>query len=503
MNMHSRQLKRAYSEEDIDLIEEYYAMQARQSLWAFRQYMDPSMVKGWWVAQVSMEFQNFFERLKNGERPKLILEAPPQHGKSRGLLDTVGWFSGQDPNLKTIYGSYSDDLGVGANSFLQRMMDTDKYKRTFPGTHIASQTSREDGQWARNSSFIEFVGARGSFRNVTVKGQITGKTLGLGIVDDPLKGRAEAQSKVSRNAAWDWLMDDFFSRFADDAGFIMTMTRWHVDDPAGRWLAKFPETRVLKYPALYIETPDNWKNDASDPREPGEPLFPEYKSRPFLMERKGSYTIASWESVYQQMPIISGGGSFPIVKFRKSDVLPTRDEVKKAVRYWDKAGTEGGGAYTAGALMLWLTNGMFYLANVTRGQWSALERETIIKSTTENDAADWGRVEVWVEQEPGSGGKESAERTVAMLAGYPAKADKVTGSKEIRAEPYAAQQQAGHVTLFNAPWTQDCIDEHETWPNGKYKDQVDAIAGAFAKCVAKTYKYDSSMGWVGAINAAG
>jgi predicted phage terminase large subunit-like protein len=187
------------------------------------------------------------------------------------------------------------------------------------------------------------------------------------------------------------------------------------------------------------------------------------------------------------------------VKFKRSDVLPTREEVKKAVRYWDKAGTAGGGAYTSGTLMLWLKNGTFFVANITRGQWSSLEREQAILQTAKNDQADWGRVEIWLEQEPGSGGKESAERSIAMLAGFPAKADKVTGSKEIRAEPYAAQQQAGHVIVLAAPWTQDFIDEHEVWPNGKYKDQVDSTAGAFAKCVAKTYKYDASMGWVGAL----
>jgi predicted phage terminase large subunit-like protein len=87
-----------------------------------------------------------------------------------------------------------------------------------------------------------------------------------------------------------------------------------------------------------------------------------------------------------------------------------------------------------------------------------------------------------------------------MLAGYPAKADKVSGSKEIRAEPYAAQQQAGHILVFDAPWTQPFIDEHEPFPNGKYKDQVDSAAGAFMKLVTKTYKYDASLSWVGGPN---
>jgi predicted phage terminase large subunit-like protein len=489
---------RPLSEDDIELVEEYWAAEARKSLWAYRQYMDPTMIRGWWVAHISKELQDFFIRMKNGERPKLLIEAPPQHGKSRGLHDGIGWFSGQDPDLKTIYGSFSDELGTTANTILQRAMDTDKYRRVFPGTRIPSLSGRGDEGYSRNSTLIEYVGRKGSFRNTTVRGQVTGKTLGLGVVDDPIKGREEAQSKLQRDKAWNWLMDDFFSRFSDDAGFIMTMTRWHVDDPAGRWLLHFPETRVLKYPALFEPTPAAWRNDAYDPRAKGEPLFPEYKSKPFLMERKKSYTVTSWQSLYQQMPIVAGGGMFPIEKFAARDAWPAREDVDRSIRYWDKAGTEAGGAYTCGVLMHKLTDGTFAITDVKRGQWTSLDREKQIKATTEADRVDWGRVETWIEQEPGSGGKESAERTVAMLAGFPCYIDKVTGSKEIRAEPYAAQVQAGHVRLTGkGQWKQEFIDEHEVFPTGKYKDQVDAAAGAFNKLVVKKYKYDASLSWVG------
>ena len=90
-------------------------------------------------------------------------------------------------------------------------------------------------------------------------------------------------------------------------------------------------------------------------------------------------------------------------------------------------------------------------------------------------------VKVWVEQEPGSGGKESAESTIRNLSGFKVEADRVTGDKESRAEPYAAQVQGGNVMVKRAEWARPFIGEHETFPNGQYKDQVDAAAGAFAK----------------------
>lgn len=95
------------------------------------------------------------------------------------------------------------------------------------------------------------------------------------------------------------------------------------------------------------------------------------------------------------------------------------------------------------------------------------------------DSANCRSYEVWIEQEPGSGGRESAENTIRNLAGFRVYADKVTGSKQVRAEPFAAQVQGGNVFLVAGSWITDFLDECETWPHGPYKDQVDAAAGAF------------------------
>lgn len=502
MNRYAPQDFKPFDESGIDEYEQLCAGHSRRSLWEFRKFMDPTMIKGWWPQEVARQFEVFHRKLKAGRRPKLVIEAPPQHGKTRGLQDYISWASGDLPSLRTIYASFSDDLGVATNSFLQRRFDDNKYQLTFPGTRLNSTNASKDTSYQRNSSLLEFVGQKGSFRNVTVQGQVNGKSLDLGVIDDPLKGREQAQSKATRDKTWNWLMDDYFSRFDDAAGLIITMTRWHIDDPTGRFIEHFPECVVLKYPAMAVLEPrEGLRNDAWDPRRvEGEPLFPQFKSKGFLNERKKSYTVASWESLYQQSPIVSGGGMFPVAKIKYVRNPPNLNEIKKMIRYWDKAGTSGGGAYTCGVLMALLNQGDWVVMDVVRGQWSALERETNIKNTTEADEAKWGRFETWIEQEPGSGGKESAERTVANLAGYTCKIDKVTGSKEIRAEPYAAQWQGGNISLVvNSKWNDDFVNEHEVFPTGKYKDQVDAGAGAFAKTIGKQYNYDTSMKWADAL----
>lgn len=125
--------------------------------------------------------------------------------------------------------------------------------------------------------------------------------LDVGIIDDPIKGRAESMYKSMRDKAWGWLTDDFLSRFSDQAGMIMINTRWHVD-PAGRWMQRFPETEEIKYQA--IADPDDWTVKAGL-REAGEALFKEYKTLEFLESYRRTLTEGSWVSLYQQEPIIS------------------------------------------------------------------------------------------------------------------------------------------------------------------------------------------------------
>lgn len=465
---------RIYTAEDLEILEELAVREARESFWAYRQYMRPKMKIGWFQRELARELQQFYLDMKGGLRPKLVLEAPPQHGKSDTVIDFVAWVAGKESAWSTIYASFSDRLGVRANLRTQRAIDSEKYRRVFPETKLAATS---EGTYTRNRDLLEYVDTGGSFRNTTVMGSVTGESLDLGIIDDPIKGRKEANSPTVRNSTWNWLMDDFFTRFAEHAGLLIILTRWHLDDPVGRLLETDPYNpvtktgvRVLRYPAI-AEEDERYRNK-------GDALFPDLKSLAFLMIRKGLMTIASWMAIYQQSPIVTGGELFPVDAFVTVDRMPAGARIKKSIRYWDKAGTKDGGAYTAGVLMHELIDGRFFVADVKRGQWRSFDREAMIKATAQDDGTG---VAIWVEQEPGSGGKESAERSVAMLAGYRAFADKVTGDKVTRADPYAAQVQGGNVLLQAAMWNKAFLDEHEFFPNGPYKDQVDAAGGAFAK----------------------
>lgn len=485
----NRPLTLAEAQEAIALIEMQRIHQARRSFWAYRQLINPTMKRGWFQRRIARRLQRFRDELIAGTRPMLAIEAPPQHGKSHMIIDFISWCAGHDPDLATIYAAFSDRLTTRANLRMQRLLASKTYRDVFPdGPRLGG--GRGPGAALRNSDVIEFEGRSGLFRNTTVRGSVTGEGLGLGVVDDPIKGREAARSETTRNNVWDWFTDDFYTRFSEEAGLLSIMTRWHVDDPLGRMQEMFgDQLEVMSFPALATEdehdpdTGELLRRGPAEGEQYGDALFPEHKSREFIMLRQAAMTRGNFEALYQQSPTVGGGELFPVERIDQLDFTPTPREVRRSVRYWDKAGTRGAGAYTAGVLLFELMDGRFCFGHVFRDQLEYHARETKIREISNRDAAVWPQYEVYVEQEPGSGGKESAQRTILNLAGLVAHADRPVGDKELRAEPLAVQVQAGNTCIAPGAWCQAFLDELEDFPGSKYKDQVDAASGAFAMLV--------------------
>ena len=260
-------------------------------------------------------------------------------------------------------------------------------------------------------------------------------------------------------------------------GMVSHNTRWHEDDLAGRILESenAASWTVVNLPALAED------GDALG-RQPGQALWLARFGEDDLENTRREMGTPSFTALYQQRPTALEGGMFKREYFDMVNVAPRN---ANRVRYWDKAGTVGdSGDYTAGVLMARDAAGTFYVEDVVRGRWSALERERIIRQTAEMDKATYtglGGVAIWMEQEPGSGGKESAESTIRALAGHSVYAERVQGDKATRAEPFAAQCEARNVKLVAGPWNAAYLDEIAMFPNGRHDDQADASTGAFAR----------------------
>ena len=189
---------REYAETDLVL--------AKNNFWHFRVLMNPRLaLKGMWFPRsLATKLRAFHEDFKAGKRPVMLLCTPPQHGKSLSVIDFVAWNVGHDPELRVIYSSFSDRLGIRANLRLQRAIDSAVYRKSFPDTRLSSKhivTIAE--RYLRNHEVLEFVGHEGYFRNTTVLGAITGEALDISVIDDPSEGRklyTEASGRSSRRS---------------------------------------------------------------------------------------------------------------------------------------------------------------------------------------------------------------------------------------------------------------------------------------------------------------
>lgn len=165
------------------------------------------------------------------------------------------------------------------------------------------------------------------------------------------------------------------------------------------------------------------------------------------------------------------------------------DDVIEWVRCWDLAATEktenGDPAFTAGVLMGKRKNGRYIVADVVNKQMSASDVRQTIKHTAQQDIAKYKRVKIRLPKDPGQAGKEQAESYIKFLAGFNVVTVAETGSKEARAEPMAAQWQAGNFDVLAGAWNEEYLQQLENFPDSKFKDMVDASANAFTELETK------------------
>lgn len=434
------------------------------------------------------------DAIVRGDIDRLMILSPPQHGKSElASVRLPPFWLGHHPNKPVAITSYAASLARSKSRQVRDILESYEYAAIFPQVKTR-RDSRAVDFWSLASPNRGGVWAGG------VGGPITGHGFGLGIIDDPFENWAQAQSEVMRQKVWEWWQATFRTRIWEGGAVVLMMTRWHEDDLAGRLLQAQPgRWRVLRLPAI-AETQEQ-RDDAAkrmglavgapDPigRAAGAPLCPLRYSKDTLNELKGDVGSLAWAAEYQGDPRAPEGNRIKRTWFQLADKAALG---ARRVRYWDKAGTAGGGAYTAGVLLAMRGNDVF-VEDVVRGQWSAWEREKIILQTAQIDRGK-GDVRIYIEQEPGSGGKESAQSTIRNLVGFSVFADRPTGDKDTRLEPFVAQAEAGNVHLVRGMWNTNYLDELTAIPNGRYRDQADATAGAFNKLARSPQKARSWRG---------
>lgn len=413
------------------------------------------------------------EAVEQGAIRNLLINVPP--GCSKSLVVSVFWPAWvwlRRPQSRWFCVSYGQELSTRDSIRCRSLISSVWYRRRWSDRF---RLARDQNQK------LKFENDKRGWRLATsVGGRGTGEHPDFIVVDDP-HSVAQADSARHRQAAIDWWRGTVSSR-GNMRGVrrVVIMQRLHEDDLSGHILESGGWDHIclpMEYePDRMPPTTLGW----TDPRrQPSELLWPHGMPADVVQRLKQEMGVARAAGQLQQRPAPVGGTVFQRDWFETVDALPA--QVDRAVRYWDKAATEGDGDYSAGVLMA-EHRGLFYVVDVVRGRWSAHGRNRVIEQTAEADAAAMaGKLTIWLEQEPGSGGKESAQISVQQLRGFHVRIERATGGKLIRAQPLAAQCEAGNVKLLRGAWNREFLDELCVFPHGSHDDQVDAASGAFNK----------------------
>jgi predicted phage terminase large subunit-like protein len=424
-------------------------------------------VWNWHIRFLCDELQTLAECVFQG-KPKdhdLIVNISP--GTTKSTICSVmfpAWTWTRMPTARSICGSYAYPLSQNLSRLSRNVVRSDLYRATFPEIQLAEDQDTKG----------HFANTQGGSRYCTsVGGSVTGMHGHFLIVDDPVDP-LQALSEAELKTANQWMGEVLPTRKVDKdiSVTILIMQRLHQDDPTGNRLEKgtsglrhvcLPATD--DFPINPPELIEKYVDGMMDPVRLNEAALE--SARTTLGDTK-------YAGQFGQQPVPLGGAMFQVGMLQIEPVCPP---LMNEVRYWDKAGSKGRGCFTVGLKMGRDVDGHFWVTDIVRGQWDSAARERIIVNTAEKDGL---RVVQVVEQEPGSGGKESAEATVGRLAGYRIRVDRPVGSKDERADPYSVQVNAGNVRLLKAPWNRDYVEELRFFPHSKYKDQVDGSSGAFA-----------------------
>jgi predicted phage terminase large subunit-like protein len=427
-------------------------------------------VWNWHVRYLCNELQELAEQvfIRKPKKHDLIINISP--GTTKSTICSImfpAWCWTRDQRMHTICGSYAMPLSLHLATQCRWVLQSDKFRRLFPEVVL----QEEQKGWMVNS--------RGGQRISTSTGAgVTGKHAHIIIIDDPINPK-EALSDVAIKTANEWFDHTLMTRKVDKAltPLVLIMQRLHQIDPTGHLLQK--KEGKIRHICLPAELSDNVKPAKLRRKYLGGLFDTKRLSAKILRQAKSDLGEYAYAGQFMQDPIPAGGGMFRVDFLQISTSTPKLVDV---VRYWDKAGTQDGGAWTVGLKMGVDVDKKFWILDVVRGQWEASTRERIIAQTANMDGKT---VRIVVEQEPGSGGKESAQGTLKRLAGFRVHLDRPVGDKVLRADPFAVQVNGGNAGMVVATWNATFLEELRFFPFSQFKDQVDAASGAFAQLTRK------------------
>lgn len=414
-----------------------------------------------------------------------MLFMPPGAAKSTyGSVRGPAYYLGRLPKNNVIMASYANDLATAFGRKVRNLVATREYHALFPDTLLA-EDSKAKGEWETQQG--------GTYLAAGVGSGITGRRGDMGIIDDPIKGRKEADSKTIRDNTWDWYKSDFLTRLKPNAAQLIIQTRWHEDDLAGRILPEKwnGESGVIVSP----DDEQEWlviciqaEAGEQDPlgRAPGEYLWLDWFDAQYWKETKAAQAgkdIRNWTALYQQTPQPEEGTFFKREWFQRYPL----GEHPSVTRYGagDYAVTDDGGDYSEQGIGGFDRDENLWMLDWWSGQTeSDVWVDELLRLATLHEVRAFVGEKGQIEKSVGPFLRKEMRLTQRYV-----RVESIThGNKDKAANARSFQALASQRKVFIplCSWGDALIEQLISFPAGTHDDKVDAC-GLFGKILDQTY----------------
>lgn len=400
---------------------------------------------------------------------RTMLFLPPGSAKST-YATVVGptHAMGAIPGFKVIQVSYGSDLSRRFGRRMRSIVRQHGYRLLF-NTSLSSESSAAD-EWALENG-SEFMGSG-------ILSGITGNRADFIPIDDPIKGRLEADSEVTRKRTIEAYQDDVLTRLKPGGSLMITQTRWHDEDLAGSIL---PDGYDGRSGMIDCRDGNTWEvicipaqcERSDDPlgRKVGEYLWPEWFPEDHWTPFKR--IPRTWAALYQQRPAPEEGDFFKADWLRPYQTAPAR-ETLAIYGASDYAVTKDGGDFTVHVVIGLDPVGRMYLLDLWRGQaqgdvWIDAFCDLVLRWKPLGWAEETGQIKAAIG--PFLERRMRERKAYVFREAFPTRGDKTVRAQSIRGR----MALEGLYVPHEAGWYPAFRSELLTFPAGKHDDQVDAL----------------------------
>lgn len=411
----------------------------------------------WQKARHLVAISKALREIERGKILRLILTAPPRHGKSEITSHWFPlWYLARNPTRNIGLVSYN----VEQAEYWSVKIRDDIYRF---GEDIGLSVNPNE---SRRTNWSVMQG--GSVRAFGIKSGVVGKGADLWIIDDPVEDEIQATSKLSRDRMWEFYKTGIVTRIQVGTAIVCMHQRWHEDDLVGR-LLKQPnhKWRVINFPAIA-------EKDDELGREEGEALWPQGIPMSILENARAELGPYQWAAKFQQRPSPEGGGIIKRGWWRYWKALP---EFDRMIQCWDLSfGESDGSDYCVGAV-LGLRGAETFLVDMARDRMNARSVMATMRSWQQTYPKAVAKV-----VEAAASGPAVVQMLRPQVPGLVLVPTKNKGTKADRLQSVVPLIEAGNVLLpawDQKPWVGEVVEEFAAFtPSGStaaHDDIVDAI----------------------------